>query len=214
VIWLLCHVIFWLYTSVLEKVIENGFHPDNSTREDRFSLSKSWHPLIRAFKEQRVIMSLPSLLYLHFWSLKRESLSFHSLYSSLLLPALLAHQKWHFPIGPDTLLFSVPIWTFCFLTFLMSALLMGGVYFFEAHWYTAIILYGTTTQKVIYVYISMKMSNIMTCFFSRFKVWTGFQHRISRSSTWIEPECNTVVWWLGEGRHPGSASRCCDGVKP
>jgi hypothetical protein len=35
------------------------FHPDHSNREDRFSLSKLWHPLIRAFKEERIIMYLP-----------------------------------------------------------------------------------------------------------------------------------------------------------
>jgi hypothetical protein len=68
----------------------------------------------------------------------------------------------------------------------MSALSVGAVYFFETHWYTVIILYGTKTQ-VIYIYISMKMSNIVTCFFfRRFNTWTGFRHRISRSFTWSE----------------------------
>jgi hypothetical protein len=43
------------------------------------------------------------------------------------------------------------------------SLVHGGSVFLETHWYTAIILYGTT--QVIFIYISMEVSNIMACFF-------------------------------------------------
>jgi hypothetical protein len=77
---------------------------------------------------------------------------------------------------------------------------MGAVYFFETHWYIAIILYGTTT-KVIYIHISMKMSNIMTCFLQEIPAQNQQKLHLK-----LAIECDAAVWWCGEGRHPGSAS--------